>query len=114
MQRRNFLKGIFVAIAATATASVPMSAKENDDIFALGDIAFRCEGNKDMRFLKKGSWLDNEMNEILEKKSCCVTYPELTELDRRIGHMLYESCKSHPENKQITIDAVIKKEDEKQ
>lgn len=33
---------------------------------------------------------------------------------RRIGQMLYESCKSHPENKQITIDAVIKKEDEKQ
>lgn len=29
MQRRNFLKGIFGVIAATAAASVPMFAKEN-------------------------------------------------------------------------------------
>ena len=55
MQRRNFLKGIFGVIAATAAASVPMFAKENDDTFALGSIAFCYKGNKDMWFLKKGS-----------------------------------------------------------
>lgn len=68
MKRRNFLKGIFGAVAATAAASVPMLAKKGDNTFALDEIAFRCKGNKDMWYLKKGSWLDNELNEILGKR----------------------------------------------
>lgn len=31
-----------------------------------------------------------------------MTYPDLTEMDRRICHTLYESCKRHPENKHLT------------
>ena len=68
MQRRNFLKGLFGAVAATAAASVPMLAKKNDNTFTLEDIAFRCSGNSDLWYLKKGSWLDTELNEILGKR----------------------------------------------
>lgn len=31
-----------------------------------------------------------------------MTYPELTELDRRICHALYESCKAHPKDPHLT------------
>ena len=68
MQRRNFLKGLFGAIAATAAASVPTLAKKVDSTFTLEDIAFRCSGNSNLWYLKKGCWLDNELNEILGKR----------------------------------------------
>lgn len=53
MQRRNFLKGIFGVIAATGAASVPMFAKENDDTFALGVIAFYYKGTRICGFSRK-------------------------------------------------------------
>jgi hypothetical protein len=31
-----------------------------------------------------------------------MTYPELTELDRRICHTFYESCKTHPKDPNLT------------
>lgn len=68
MERRNFLKRLFGAIAATAATSVPTFAKKDDSTFTFEDIAFRCSGNNELFYLKKDCWLDKELNEILGKR----------------------------------------------
>ena len=69
MERRNFLKRLFGIGVGAAIASVPVIAKtKEEETFTLEDIAFRCSGNSNLWYLKKGCWLDNELNEILGKR----------------------------------------------
>lgn len=66
MERRNFLKRLFgTAVAVTAVAAVPSLAKKSSGTFKIEDIAEQCTGNKDLWYLKKGCWLDNELKKIL-------------------------------------------------
>ena len=68
MERRNFIKRLFGAgVGIAAMATVPAIAK-TEETFAFDDIAFRCSGNDSLWYLKKGCWLDKELNEILGKR----------------------------------------------
>lgn len=69
MERRNFLKRLFGISVGAALASAPVIAKtKQEETFTLEDIAFRCSRNDAMWYLKKGCWLDKELNDILEKR----------------------------------------------
>ena len=68
MERRGFLKRLFGAgVGIAAMATVPAIAK-TEKTFTFNDIAFRCSGNDSLWYLKKGCWLDKELNEILGKR----------------------------------------------
>lgn len=68
MERRGFLKRLFGAgVGVAAMATVPAIAK-TEETFTFEDIAFRCSGNDTLWYLKKGCWLDKELNDILGKR----------------------------------------------
>ena len=54
--------------AAAAAATIPALGKKNEDTFTIEDIAEQCNGNKNLWYLKKGCWLDNELKKILGNK----------------------------------------------
>ena len=68
MERRGFLKRLFGAgVGIAAMTTVPAIAK-TEETFTFEDIAFRCSGNDSLWYLKKGCWLDKELNDILGKR----------------------------------------------
>ena len=70
MERRNFLKRLFgIGVGAAALATVPGIARTKEkETFTFEDIAFRCNGNDALWYLKKDSWFNKELNEILGKR----------------------------------------------
>lgn len=64
MQRRNFLKSLF-GFSALAAATMVGAKPLKDDTFAWDDVTFLCTGNKDLFYIRKDSWLNQELEKIM-------------------------------------------------
>ena len=65
MERRNFLRKLFgISMGAAAVVAVPAIAKTKDE-FTIDDMFDACDGNKQLFYLKKDSWLEKEIRDIL-------------------------------------------------
>lgn len=98
MDRRKFLKIFGIGVGTAAAASVPLIAKAKEarkETWTVGEMFNTCDGNKDLLYLKKDSWLNYELAKILGDKyvdekyfGCYMPYrdvliPVKDEYDRR-------------------------------
>lgn len=65
MERRNFIKKLFgLSVGAAAIATVPVIAKNKEE-FTIKELFDRCGGNGQLLYLKRDSWLEKEIRDIL-------------------------------------------------
>lgn len=66
MERRNFLKKLFGGVAAVTAASVvPSVAKDKEETWTIDDLFAKCDGNDNLYYLRKDSWLNKELIDIM-------------------------------------------------
>ena len=64
MERRNFIKRLFGIGAAAAASSVPALANV-EERFTIDDMFDQVDTNKNLYYLKKKCWLNDELNAII-------------------------------------------------
>ena len=67
MERRNFLKSLF-GFGALAAATMVGAKPSKDDTFTIDDIALQCTGNKELFYIRKDCWLNEELNKIMGER----------------------------------------------
>ena len=65
MKRRDFLRKLFGIGAAVAVSKVPVLAKDKPETFKIEDMFEQHEGNNQLYYLKKDSWLNKELANVL-------------------------------------------------